>query len=67
LDYWQHLATQAGVATAHLITRVVYRMLKYQVEHRPLSVEEHEKRYREQQVKYLEQKDAKPGFQLSPA
>lgn len=30
---------QAVVATAHLMARVVYRMLKYQVEYEPLSVE----------------------------
>ena len=58
---------QALVATAHWIARVVYRMLKYQVEYEPLSVEEYEKHYREQQIKYLERKAAKLGFQLSPA
>jgi len=57
---------QAVVATAHLIARVVYRMLKYQVEYEPLSVEEYEKHYRQQQIKYLERKAAKLGFQLSP-
>lgn len=57
---------QAAVATAHLIARVVYRMLKYQVEYEPLSVEEYEKHYRQQQIKYLERKAAKLGFQLSP-
>jgi hypothetical protein len=36
--------------------KVVYRMLKYKVEYEPLSVAEYEKRYREQQVKYLHQK-----------
>jgi transposase len=58
---------QATVATAHLIARVVYRMLKYQVEYEPLSVAEYEKRYREQQIKYLEKRAAKFGFQLAPA
>lgn len=58
---------QAAVATAHLIARVVYRMLKYQVEYEPLSVEEYEKHYCEQQIIYLERKAAKLGFLLSPA
>ena len=57
---------QAVVATAHLIARLVYRMLKYQVEYEPLSVAEYEKHYREQQLKYLEKKAAKFGLQLVP-
>ena len=57
---------QAAVATAHLMARVVYRMLKYKVEYEPLSVTEYEARYREQQIKYLQRKAAKLGFQLSP-
>jgi len=56
---------QAAVATAHLVARVVYRMLKYQVEYEPLSVQEYEKHYREQQIKYLEKKAARFGFQLT--
>lgn len=58
---------QATVATAHLMARIVYRMLKYHVEYEPLNVAEYEKRYQEQQVKYLERKAAKFGFQLTPA
>ena len=57
---------QAAVATAHRMARVVYRMLKYKVEYEPLSVAEYEKHYREQQIKYLEKKAAKFGFQLAP-
>jgi transposase len=57
---------QATVATAHFIARVIYRMLKYQVEYEPLNVSEYEKRYRDQQVKYLEKRVAKFGFQLIP-
>lgn len=57
---------QATVATAHLIARVVYRMLKYQVEYEPLSTQEYEQHYREQQIKYLERKASKLGFQLAP-
>jgi len=58
---------QAAVATAHLIARLVYRMLKYKVEYEPLNVSEYEKRYREQQIKYLQKKATKFGFVLSPA
>jgi len=58
---------QATVATAHAIARVVYKMLKYKVEYDPLSVNEYQKQYEEQQVKYMKKKAAKLGFQLIPA
>ena len=58
---------QAAVATAHLMARVVYRMLKYKVEYEPLSVAEYERHYRDQQLKYLRKKAAKLGFQLTPS
>ena len=58
---------QATVATAHAIARVVYRMLKHQVEYEELSVEEYEQEYKKQQVKYLKKKAEKFGFQLMPA
>jgi hypothetical protein len=58
---------QATVATAHAIARVVYRMLKYQVEFETISVEEYEKKYRNQQLKYMKKKAAKLGYQLIPA
>jgi len=57
---------QATVATAHAIARVVYRMLKYKVEYEMISVEEYEKKYRDQQLKYMKKKAAKLGFQLVP-
>ena len=57
---------QAAVATAHLIARVVYKMLKYRVEYEPLSVTQYEQHYREQQLKYLHKKAAKLGFHLTP-
>ena len=44
------------MATAHAIARVVYRMLKYQVEYDPLSVNEYQKQYEEQQIKYMKKK-----------
>lgn len=58
---------QATVATAHAIARVVYRMLKYQMEFETISVEEYEKKYRDQQLKYMRKKAAKLGYQLIPA
>lgn len=58
--------TQVAVATAHLMARVVYKMLNYQVEYEPLSVSQYEQHYREQQLKYLHKKAAKLGFQLTP-
>jgi len=57
---------QAAVATAHLIARVVYKMMKYKVEYEPLSVADYEARYRELQIKYLHKKASKLGFQLAP-
>ena len=41
---------QATVATAHAIARVVYKMLKHKVEYDPLSVNEYQKKYEEQQA-----------------
>jgi len=58
---------QATVATVHAIARVVYRMWKYQVEYETISVEEYEKKYRDQQIKYMKKKAAKLGYQLIPA
>lgn len=56
---------QAAVATAHQIAKVVYRMLKYQVEYEPLSAQSYEAHYKVQQIKYLKKKAAKFGFQLA--
>jgi transposase len=58
---------QATVATAHAIARVVYKMLKYKVEYDPMSVNEYQKQYEAQQVKYMKKKAAKLGYQLVPA
>jgi transposase len=58
--------SQATVATAHAIARVVYRMLKYKVEYDPLTVNEYQKQYDEQQVKYMKKRAAKLGYQLTP-
>lgn len=57
---------QATVATAHAIARVVYRMLKFQVEYDPLSVNDYQRRYEEQQIRYMQKRAAKLGYQLMP-
>jgi hypothetical protein len=54
------------VATAHAIARVVYRMLKYQVEYDPLNANEYQRQYEAQQIKYLKKRAARFGFQLVP-
>jgi transposase len=59
--------SQATVATAHAIARVVYRMLKYKVEYEPLNLNEYQRQYEAQQIKYLKKRAAKFGFQLLPA
>ncbi|MCL4528608.1 MAG: transposase [Chloroflexi bacterium] len=68
--YWRLRArlgpAQATVATAHAIARVVYRMLKYQVEYETISLNEYQKRYEEQQIKYMKKRAAKFGLQLVP-
>ena len=58
---------QATVAVAHALARVVYRMLKYKVEYETISVEEYEKQYKAQQLKYMQKRAAKLGYQLLPA
>ena len=58
---------QATVATAHAMARVVYKMLKYKVEFDPLSVNEYQKKYEEQQIKYMKKRASKFGYQLIPA
>lgn len=58
--------SQATVATAHAIARVVYRMLKYRIEYDPLTVNEYQKQYEEQQIKYMKKRAAKLGYELLP-
>jgi hypothetical protein len=49
------------------MARIVSRMLKYKMEYEPLSVAEYEQHSREQQLKSLQKKAAKFGFQLIPS
>jgi len=55
---------QAIVATAHMIARIVYRMLKDQVEYETIRAAEYEQHYREREIKYLQRKAAKLGLTL---
>lgn len=57
---------QAIVATAHLIARMVYRMLKFKVEYQALKAEEYDQRFREREIKYLQRKATRLGFAISP-
>ena len=57
---------QAMVATAHMIARTVYFMLKNQVQYIHISAKSFDQRYRAQQIRYLHRKAAKLGFQLIP-
>lgn len=57
---------QATVATAYKIARIVYTMLK---EHRPFeaaSAAAYDQQYREREIKYLQRKATKLGFELAP-
>jgi transposase len=58
--------SQATVATAHAIAGVIYRMLKFHIEYDPLSVNEYQKQYEEQQIKYMKKRAAKLGYELLP-
>lgn len=58
---------QAIVATAHLLARLVYRMLKFKLEYQAIRAEEYEQRFREREIKYLQRKAARLGLILGPA
>lgn len=58
---------QATVATAHATARLVYRMLKYKVEYEPLSVNQYQKQYEEQQIGYMKKRVTKIGYLLVTA
>ena len=63
----------ASVMRSDCVFGVFYRRMKARigpaqaVEYQPLSVERYEAKYRQQQVRYLQKKVAKLGFQLVPA
>lgn len=57
---------QAIVATAHMIARTVFFMLKNQVQYIHTSSKSFDQRYREQQIRYIHRKATKLGFRLTP-
>jgi transposase len=57
---------QATVATAYKIARIVYSMLKERTPFEAASAEAYDQQYREREIKYLERKAAKLGFDLAP-
>jgi len=57
---------QAIVATAHMMARTVYLMLKNQVSYVHISATSFDQHYRAQQIRDLHRKAAKLGFQLIP-
>ncbi len=58
---------QAIVATAHLLARIVYRMLKFKMEYQAMGAEAYDQRFREREIKYLHRKAARLGLILAPA
>jgi transposase len=69
--FYRHKKSQIGpaqdiVATAHMIAWTVYFMLKNRVEFVHISAKSFDKRFREQQIRYLHRKAAKLGFLLTP-
>jgi transposase len=58
---------QAIVATAHLLARIVYRMLRFKIEYQAMCAEEYEQHFREREIKYLQRKAARLGLILAPA
>jgi LAS superfamily LD-carboxypeptidase LdcB len=55
---------KAVTATAHKLARIIYHMLKYQVEYIDLGADYYEAKYREREIKKLQKKAAKLGFEL---
>lgn len=58
---------QALVATAHKIARVVYHMLKDKQPYEHVAADEYNQRFQERELRYLQRKAAKFGFQLIPS
>ncbi len=52
---------------AHAIARVVHKIIKYKVEYEQVRVEAYEQKYKAAQIKSMQKRAAKLGFQLIPA
>ena len=60
-------APKAITATAHHLTRLLYRMLRFGTEYQDKGMEHYERRYRETQIKWLQKQAATLNMQLTPA
>ena len=57
---------QAVVATAHKLARVVYHLLKYREAFCAESAEEYDRQRQDRELKYLNRRANKFGYQLMP-
>jgi transposase len=58
---------QALVATAHKMARIVYHMLKDKLPYEHIGADEYNQRFQERELRYLQRKASKLGFQLIPS
>jgi len=59
-------APKAITAMAHHLARLLYRMLRFGTEYHDKGMEHYERRYRETQIKWLQNKAATLNMQLTP-
>ena len=59
-------APKAITAMAHRLARLVYRMLKYGQQYTDKGIEYYERRYQQQEIRFLQKKAAKLRLQLTP-
>ncbi|HXY77752.1 MAG TPA: IS110 family transposase [Candidatus Acidoferrales bacterium] len=57
----------AITAMAHLLARLIYRLLRYGTQYHDKGVEHYERQYRENQLKWLKKQAAQLNMQLIPA
>jgi len=57
---------KAVTAAAHKLARIIYTMLKYQVEYVDLGADYYESKYKEREIRKLKQKATRLGFELIP-
>jgi transposase len=57
---------KAVTAAAHKLARIIYTMLKYQVEYVDLGADYYESKYKEREIRKLKQKATRLGFELKP-
>ena len=59
-------APKAITAAAHKIARIIYMMLKHQVDYVDLGADYYESKYRHREIHNLKRKATRLGFQLVP-